>query len=153
MTCQEAVQLASERLAVLWGVRCRSAGINARAAELVHHLAHRQILLDILTAKPASAWVKHIGALVEDRGGESYVRGNDEVPAADQFDDTVIGDVEARRTCSALIKREGGVRRYWLATSVTYTLARCAARYNISLTTTGQASASTSTCIAVLPIE
>lgn len=41
MACQETVQLASERLAILWGVRCRSAGIDARAAELVHHLAHR----------------------------------------------------------------------------------------------------------------
>src|SRR5436190_20251488 len=41
------------------------------------------------------------------------------------------------------MKREGGVRIHWLATSVTATASRSAARNRISLITAGQASAST----------
>jgi hypothetical protein len=51
MAGKESIQLASERLAILCGVRRRAAGIDAGTAELLHHLTHRQALLDILRAK------------------------------------------------------------------------------------------------------
>jgi hypothetical protein len=54
-------------------------------------------------------------------------------------------------TCRLRTKREGGVRSHWLATRVTWTCARSAARNRMSLITPGQASASTQICAATVP--
>ena len=63
---------------------------------MVHDLTHRQSLLDILAAEPASSGIQHLGALVESSRGERDVGGNHEVTGTDQFYDTVIGAVETR---------------------------------------------------------
>jgi hypothetical protein len=62
-----------------------------------------------------------------------------------------VGDIEAAGTWMARMKREGGVRNIWLATSVVWICRRSAARKMISLMTPGQASASTQICMATGP--
>lgn len=79
MTREEAVEFARKRFAVACGEGRRAARIDTRIAQLIHHVAHRQTLLDVFACEPVAARIKHMRALVEYRGGERYVSGNHEI--------------------------------------------------------------------------
>ena len=135
--------MARERIAIRLAERRRPSADVAARAHRIHEIAQRQNTADRVGRIALAPRAERIGALGDDFGGQRDVGGDDQISRPDVLDDLPVGDVEAERTCTARKFGMRGIRSGWLATSVTATPVRSAARNKISLTTFGQASAST----------